>query len=127
MLMRAMFAAWAFACLISTADCAPPQGLIPTSHPRSTLEYTINNWLSWKTGIDEAIEQERSGRLSDGGFTWPQFWGRIISSLSEYNSSGAYVTGHPNIYIDYIVEHRRAASLPELQNVPNLPEKPKIR
>ena len=73
---------------------------------RTVLD-TPRMWKDWREGVDRGIAEELAGEMPGGGIpTWNDQWIRTIHlNRSRENSQR---------YINYIIESRRAAGLPEL-------------
>jgi hypothetical protein len=68
---------------------------------------TPRMWRDFTEGVDRSIANEVAGINRNGGRTWNEAW---LSTI-RYNQTGRE---HPQKYIDYIIERRRKAGLPEL-------------
>lgn len=69
---------------------------------------TPRNWENWAESMHAHIQSEVAGDKASGGLeSWNIFWDYRISALKE---------GRENFqkYINYIIEQRRLAGLPEL-------------
>lgn len=75
------------------------------------LRDTPRMWQDWKAEVDRAVANETMGRPPGGGITsWNQQWLRVIAANSSRENAPKY--------IDYVVNSRRHAGLPELDGVP---------
>jgi hypothetical protein len=72
------------------------------------LRDTPRMWRDWQEVIDMYVADERVGKAPPRGKnSWNDHWASMISSnLTRENA---------NKYIDYIVESRRKAGLPDLE------------
>ncbi|MFT3792947.1 MAG: hypothetical protein QM741_18185 [Rudaea sp.] len=91
------------------------------------LQDTPRMWEEWRRSVDKEVLREVSYRNGsaqndvllgkpNGGGTWDQYW---LSRVRAVRSPGdGYSHEHPQKYIDYIIEQRRKAGLPELVGYP---------
>lgn len=73
------------------------------------IKDTPRMWEDFKQIMQMHIESERLGQRAPGVDKWNKFWLLRIKFLKDGNQE------NPQKYIDYIIEARRAASLPELE------------
>jgi hypothetical protein len=80
-------------------------------HGRSKIADTPRNWRDWREEIGFALEAEAAGKRANGGVTWNEFWLLRFRALERTQENAPK-------YIDYIIEARRRAGLPELEGYP---------
>ena len=78
---------------------------------------TPSHWAEFQRMMDIHIEKEQSGKhpYRDNETSWNDFWKARILSLSSDRQENS------SKYINYIVEARRRAGLPELEGYPPQP------
>ena len=63
-------------------------------------------WRDWQEDVDRAVEAEVAGRSPGGGMpTWNEQWTRVIEANRTRENSQRY--------LDYIIQSRRRAGLPD--------------
>jgi hypothetical protein len=68
-----------------------------------------------KVGYDADIQCEKAGAPAEGRLpSWADFWDGVFHGLTSGDGSGAYKMERPDFYLNYIVDRRRAAGLPDL-------------
>jgi len=74
---------------------------------------TLRNWQTWRSLVDPQLENEKMKKRAPGFPTWNEKWIRQIRAIEESQENSPK-------YINYIIESRRRAGLPELEY--NLPQ-----
>lgn len=75
------------------------------------LEDTEKNWGYFAESVDrDVIREAREGRPGAGKETWLEFWNWRIRNISENRENR-------DRYVSYILEQRRTAGLPELDEL----------
>lgn len=69
---------------------------------------TQRNWQDWRESIDQRIKTETAGKKAPGFNDWGQHWQSIFTALERSQENSPR-------YINYIIEQRRKAGLPELE------------
>ncbi|WP_010278117.1 hypothetical protein [Paenibacillus senegalensis] len=62
------------------------------------------------SAYDQTIEMEKRGHVNSNGMSWNDRWLGTIRSIRKS-------TENPEWYVQYIIEQRRKAGLPELEGV----------
>jgi len=77
---------------------------------------TLKNWFLFTHGYDGDIACEKAGAPPSGGVPdWLSHWGHIFQALNQKGGpQGAYTVERPDLYLNHIVEQRRAVGLPDL-------------
>ena len=78
------------------------------SNGRRVLLDTERNWENWREGIDRLVRTEAAGMKAPGDPTWEKLWNRELGRIGRSRENSQR-------YIDYIIEQRRKAGLPELE------------
>lgn len=76
------------------------------------IKDTPRMWQDFKQIMQMHIESEKAGQAAPGVESWDKFWLLRINYLRDENQE------NPQKYIDYIIEERRKAGLPELSDYP---------
>ena len=72
------------------------------------LRDTPRMWADWMSGVDRTVAKEAAGDAPGGGMpSWESHWQRVIRENSTSREN-------PQRYIDYLLDTRRRAGLPEL-------------
>jgi hypothetical protein len=78
----------------------------------SVLLDTPRMWQDFRQDVYREITREKAGDFAQGRILWNDFWLERI----RFMKSGAQENGLK--YIDYIIQQRRNAGLPELEGYP---------
>jgi hypothetical protein len=81
----------------------------------STFPSTNDDDRVMLVGYDLSIKREMDGASPGGSVhSWIDFWTKILHYLSEKDASGAYVIHNHDRYMNYIINRRRQAGLPDI-------------
>jgi hypothetical protein len=77
------------------------------SQGNSVLLDTNRNWQDWVELVDLQIKSEIAGSSAPGFATWDEKWSRQLRAIEKSQENAPR-------YIDYILDKRRQAGLPDL-------------
>jgi hypothetical protein len=103
--------------LVMQTGCAPAwiQAGMNQTAPNGQQRLTYDHWMILTIGYDQRIKAEAAGGRPDAGAAnWTEAWDRSFRAIVEGRIGNAYVWERPDLYMNYIVAHRRAAGLPDL-------------
>jgi hypothetical protein len=110
MRQRAAYVAM-LATLMLQTGCAPAwiQAGMNQQTASGQMRFTYDQWIGAKSTYDNQIQCEKAGARPGGGLpNWTQHWRAIFFAMVNDNWE------RPDIYLNYIVDQRRAAGLPDL-------------
>jgi hypothetical protein len=115
---RSVLAA-ALGAAVLLAGCVPA-AVVMDRYGNAITPLNDLNWGDWQSAIDLAIEREHAGKAPPGRIaSWESFWLARLSYLETRGRQGVPLTEHHELYVRYLIQHRKAVGLPDLPGYPS--------